>query len=70
MIGMMRLNRIRWVGKPEQKRKLENSGRRWEHNIEIGHKSLDFVVVDRIQLAQGSNQRRAIVVTAINIQAP
>jgi hypothetical protein len=53
------------VGKPEGKRPLGRSRRRWVDNIKI-----DLREIDCIDLAQDRDQWRAIVNTVMNIRVP
>jgi hypothetical protein len=51
------------VGKPEGKRPLRRTRRRWEDNIRIDIREIGWESLDRIRLAQDSDQWRAVVYT-------
>jgi hypothetical protein len=53
------------VGKPEGKRPLGRSRRRWVDNIKIGWNCVDW-----IDMAQDRNQWRALVNTVLNLRVP
>jgi hypothetical protein len=56
------------VGKPEGKRPLERSRRRWVDNIKINLREIGWDDMDWIDLAQDTNQWRALVNTAMNLR--
>jgi hypothetical protein len=56
------------VGKPEGKRPLGRSRRRWVDNIEVDLRELGWDGVDWIGLAQDRDQWRALVNTVMNLQ--
>jgi hypothetical protein len=58
------------VGKPEGKRPLGRSRRRWVHNIEIDLREIGWDGVDWIDLAQDRDQWRAVVSTVMNLRVP
>jgi hypothetical protein len=58
------------VGKPEGKRPLGRSRRRWEDNIKTDHREVGCVGVDWIELAQDRNSWRVLVNAVINIRVP
>ena len=58
------------MGKPEGKRPLGRSRRRWEDNIEMDLQEVGCRVMDWIDLAQGRNRWRALVNTVINLRFP
>ena len=59
-----------FVGKPEGKRPLERSRRRWEDNIKMDHQEVRCGRVDWIELAQGRDRWRAVVSVAMNLRIP
>jgi hypothetical protein len=56
------------VGKPEGKRSLGGSRRRWVDNIKMDLRELGWGVTDWIDLLQDRDQWRAPVNTAMNLQ--
>jgi hypothetical protein len=58
------------VGKPEEKRTPERSGHKWEYNIKIDLRELDWDGMDWIHLAQDGSQWMALVPTVMNLQVP
>lgn len=46
------------------------SGRIWEDNIKVDIKEVEWVVMDRIDLAQDTAKCRAVVNTVVNSQGP
>jgi hypothetical protein len=58
------------VGKPEGKRPLGRSRRRWVDNIKIDLKEIWWDGVDWIDLAQDRDQWRALVNTVMNFWVP
>jgi hypothetical protein len=56
-----------WVGKPEGRRPLERSRRRWEDNIKIGRRQVGWGM-DWIDLAQDRNRWRAVVNAVMNLR--
>jgi hypothetical protein len=56
------------VRKPEGKRPLGRSRRRWEDNIKMDLKEIWFEVVNWIHLAQNRDRWRALVDTALKGQ--
>jgi hypothetical protein len=55
------------MGKPEGKRPLERSRRRWEDGIRIDLREIGWGNVDWIQLAQDRDRWRAVVNTVMNL---
>jgi hypothetical protein len=55
-IGKMRNAYSILVGKPEGKRPLGKPRRRWEDNIRMGLREIEWEGVDCIHLAQDKNQ--------------
>jgi hypothetical protein len=53
------------VGKPEGKRPLGRSRRRWMDNIKIDLREIGWDGVDRIEMAQDRDQWRALVNTVL-----
>jgi hypothetical protein len=58
------------VGKPEGKRPLERPRRRWVDNIKMDLREIGWEGMDWIDLAQDSDQWRALVNTAMNLRVP
>jgi hypothetical protein len=58
------------VGKPEGKRPLGRSRRRWEDNIKMDLREIGWGGTDWIHLAQNRDQWRALVKTATNLRVP
>jgi hypothetical protein len=52
-------------GKPEGKRQLERTRRRWEDNITVDLKEKVSEVVDRMRLAQDRDKWRSLVNTVM-----
>jgi hypothetical protein len=52
-----------FVGKPEGKRPLERSRRRWVDNIKMDLREIGWNGMDCIDLAQDTDQWRALVIT-------
>jgi len=59
-----------FVGKPEGKRSRGRSWRRWEDNIRIDLREIEWEDVDWMHLSQDRDQRQAVVNTVMNSQAP
>jgi hypothetical protein len=58
------------VGKPEGKRPLGRPRRRWEDNIKMDLREIEWDGMDWIKLAQDRDQWRALVNTVMNFQVP
>jgi hypothetical protein len=58
------------VGKPEGRRLLERSRRRWEDNIKMDLRDVGFGSIDWIDLAQDRDRWRALVYTLMNLRVP
>jgi hypothetical protein len=58
------------VGKPEGKRPLGRSRRRWVDNIKMDLGKIGWDGMDWIELAQDRDQRRALVNMVINLRVP
>jgi hypothetical protein len=58
------------VGRPEGRRPLGRSRRRWEDNIKIDLREIGFGDVDWIYLAQDRDRWRALVNTVMNLRVP
>jgi hypothetical protein len=58
------------VGKPEGKRPLGRPRRRWEDNVRMDLREIGWGGVDWIDLAQDTDQWRALVNTVINLRVP
>jgi hypothetical protein len=58
------------VGRPESKRPLRRSRRRWEDNITLDLREIGIDVASWIQLAQDMVQWQAFVNTVMNLRIP
>jgi hypothetical protein len=58
------------VRKPEGKRPLGRTRRRWEDNIKMDLREIGWGGIDWIDLAQDRDQWRALVNTVMNLRAP
>jgi len=58
------------VEKPEGKRPLGRTRRRWEDNIKIDLQEVGCGGMDWIELAQDSDRRRALVNVVMNLLVP
>jgi hypothetical protein len=58
------------VRKPEGKRPLGRSRRRWVNNIKIDLREIGWDGMDWIDLAQDRDQWRALVNTVMNLRFP
>jgi hypothetical protein len=58
------------VGKPEGKRQLGRSRRRWEDNIKMDLQEMGCGDIGWIDLAQDRDRCRALVNVVINIRVP
>jgi hypothetical protein len=58
------------VGRPEGRRSLGRSRRRWEVNIKIDLREIGFGDLDWIQWAQDRDRWRALVNTVMNLLVP
>jgi hypothetical protein len=58
------------VGKPEGKRSLGRPRRRWVDNIEMDLREVGWDGVDWMDMAQVSDQWRALVNTVLNLRVP
>jgi hypothetical protein len=58
------------VGRPEGKRQLERSRRRWVNHIKMDLREIGWEGVDWIDMAQDRNQWRALVNTVMNLRFP
>jgi hypothetical protein len=56
------------VGKPEGKRPLGRSRRRWEDNINMDLQEVGCMVMDWIQLAQSTDRWRKLVNAVMNLR--
>jgi len=54
------------VGKPEGKRSLGRSGRRWADNIKLDLQKVGCERMDRIDVAQDRDSRRVLVNAVMN----
>jgi len=58
------------MGKPEGKRSLERSRRRWENNIEMDLQEMGSEGIDWIDLAQDTDRWWALVNAVMNLRVP
>jgi hypothetical protein len=58
------------VGKPEGKRSLGRPRCKYEDNIRVNLKEIEWECVDRIHLAQDKDHWRPLVNTVINLLVP
>jgi hypothetical protein len=58
------------VGRPEGRRPLGRPRRRWEDNIKMDLREIEFGDVDWIHLAQDRDRWRALVNTVMNLRVP
>jgi len=58
------------VGKPEGKRPLGRSRRRWEDNIKMDLQEVGCGGIDWIELAQDKDRWRALVNAVMNLRVP
>jgi len=58
------------VGKPEGKRPLRRSRRRWEDNNKMDLQEVGCGVMNRIELAQGRDRWCALVNAVMNLRVP
>jgi hypothetical protein len=56
------------VGKPEGRRSLGRSRRRWEDNIQMDLREVGWGSIDWINLVQDRDRWRALVNTVMNLQ--
>jgi hypothetical protein len=59
-----------FVGRPEGRRPLRRSRRRWEDNIKMDLGEILFGDVDWIHLAQDRDRWQVLVKTVMNLQVP
>jgi hypothetical protein len=59
-----------FVGRPEGRRPLGRSRRRWEVNIKMDLKEIGFGDADWINLVQDRDSWRAVVNTVMNLRVP
>ena len=58
------------VGKPEGRRPLGRSRRRWEDNIRMHLREVGCGCVDWVELAQDRDRWRALVSAVMNLRVP
>jgi len=58
------------VGKPEEKRQLGRSRRRWEDNIKMDLQEVGCGGMDWVDLAQDRDRCRALVNAVMNLRVP
>jgi hypothetical protein len=58
------------VGKPERRRPLGRSRRRWDDNIKMDLRQVGWGSIDWINLAQDRNRWRALVNAVKNLRVP
>ena len=59
-----------FLGKPEGKRPLGRTRRRWEDNIKMGLQEVECGGMDWIELAQDRDRWRAFVNGVMNLRVP
>ena len=59
-----------FVGKPEGKRLLGRTGRRWEDNIKMYLEEMGCGAMDGIKLAKNRGRWRALVNAVMNFRVP
>jgi hypothetical protein len=69
-MGEKRNARRIWIGKPEEKRPLGRSRRRWEDNIKMDLREIEWGGLDWIDVAQDRDQWRALVNTVMSLRVP
>jgi hypothetical protein len=69
MGGMKNTNKMLDV-KPDGKRPLGRSRRRWENNIRMDIREIGWEVVDWIHVGEDRDQWRVLVNTVINFRVP
>ena len=68
-MGEISIYRV-WVGKPERKRPLRRSRRRWEDNITMNLQGVECGGMDWIDLAHDREGWWALVNVIMNLQVP
>jgi hypothetical protein len=58
------------VGKPERKKPLERTRRKWVGNVKIDLREMGWGGMDWIVLAQDRDQRRTLVNTVMTLLVP
>jgi hypothetical protein len=58
------------MGKPEGKRPLGRPLRRWEDNIKMDFREIGWGGMDLIDLAQDTDQRKALLIMVMNFRVP
>jgi hypothetical protein len=58
------------VGRPEGRRPLGRSRRRWEDNIKLDLQKVGWVGMDLIDMAQDRDRWRALVSAVMNLRVP
>jgi len=58
------------VGKPEERRPLGRSRRRWEDNIKMNLQEVACGGMDWIELTQDMDRRRVLVTAVMNLRVP
>jgi hypothetical protein len=59
-----------FFGKPEGKRQLERYGHRWEDNVRIELREIEWQVLDWIHLAQDRDSWGGLMNTVMKFQVP
>jgi hypothetical protein len=58
------------VGKPERRKQLGRSRRKWEDNVKMDFREIEWGGMDWIDLARDRNQWKALVDIVINLRVP
>ena len=58
------------MGKPEGKRLLGRSRRRWEDNIKMGFLEVEYGGMDWVELAKDKDSWRVLVNAVMNLRVP
>jgi len=69
-MGDIRIAHSILIGKPKGRRPLGRSRRRWEDNIRMDLKGIEWEGVDWIYLAQDRDKWRALVNPVMNLWVP
>jgi hypothetical protein len=69
-MGATRIAYKMLVGKPEWRRPLGTTRRRWRDNIRMYLREIGWEGVDRMHLTQDRDQWQALVNTVMNLRVP